>query len=111
MGLNNVISNDNSIKATIFQTKSSLKVIVTKNLKSAWVSKFNDKEFENLCEGILKEIVHFSNYSCYNNYKELVFSSAKTNNSIIVEVKNKKGKAINVVFDDNMKCEDIKSLF
>ena len=35
--------------------------------------KFNKKEFENLCEGIIKEIVMFSNYSCYNNYKELSF--------------------------------------
>ena len=54
----------------------------------------------------------FSNYSCYNNYKELVFSRAQTNNNVVsVEVHNKKGNAVKVAFDNNMNYEDIKTLF
>lgn len=37
--------------------------------------KFENKSIENLFECILKEIVVFSNFSCYNNYSELSFSS------------------------------------
>ena len=107
-----ITSVDKSISASIIQTKTSLKVEITKNAKSAWVNKFNNKEFENLCEGVLKEIVMFSNYSCYNNYKELVFSPAQTNNNVTtVEVHNKKGNVVKVAFDNNMNYEDIKTLF
>ena len=107
-----ITSVDKSISASIIQTKTSLKVEITKNAKSTWANKFNNKEFENLCEGVLKEIVMFSNYSCYNNYKELVFSPAQTNNNVvIVEVHNKKGNAVKVTFDNNMNYEDIKTLF
>lgn len=103
---------DRSISANIYRANYSLKVVITKNINSTWISKFNSKEFENLCEGVLKEVVMFSNYSCYNNYKELEFSPAQiNNNTVIVEVHNRKRKDIKVVFDNNMKYEDIKAIF
>lgn len=111
-GLNSTTAIDKSISATIKKTKNSLSVNITKNPESTWISRFNNKEFENLCEGVLKEIVMFSNYSCYNNHKELEFSPAQTNNNtVIVEVHNRKGKEIKVVFDNNMKYDDIKTIF
>lgn len=111
-GFDSITAIDRSIYATINKTKDSLSVNITKNSESTWISRFNNKEFENLCEGVLKEIVMFSNYSCYNNYKELEFSPAQTNNNtVIVEVHNRKGKDIKVVFDNNMKYEDIKAIF
>lgn len=111
-GGNSTTAIDKSISATINKTKNSLCMYITKNPKTKWISKFSNKEFENLCEGVLKEIVMFSNYSCYNNYKDLVFSPAKTdNNTIIVDVHNKKDKEINVAFDNKMRYEDIKAIF
>lgn len=41
----------------------------------AGLYKFEDESIENLLECILKEIVVFSNFSCYNNYSELSFNS------------------------------------
>lgn len=54
----------------------------------------------------------FSNYSCYNDFRELEFVSAQTNNNIVtVEVRNRKKKSIKVVFDENLKYENIKTIF
>ena len=83
---------DGSINVIIDKAKSSLKLkVVKRNAESLWFSRYSEHEFENLCEGVMKELVMFSNYSCYNNYRELYFASAKTiNNIVTVEVANKK---------------------
>ena len=107
------VSSDNSLDVKIINTQNSLRLDVVKaHEDSSWFSHYSIHEFENLCEGIIKELVMFSNYSCYNNYKELYFSSAKTiGNIVTVEVKNKKRGKIRLVYDDTMKLEDIVKIF
>ena len=108
----NIISNDKSLEVIINRTYNSLQLKFIKSDTSSWVQKFDKKDFENLCEGIIKEIVMFSNYSCYNNYKELLFISAKTEgNTTIVEVKNKKNKNVNVAFNQTMSLDSITKIF
>lgn len=41
----------------------------------ACLYKFDTKTLENLLECVMKEIVVFSNFSCYNNFNELLFNS------------------------------------
>lgn len=49
----------------------------------------------------IKEIVLFSYYAYYNNYKELYFKHAETNkNQTAVSVTNNKGKKFNLTFED-----------
>ncbi len=57
-GLNSTTAIDKSISATIKKTKNSLSVNITKNPESTWISRFNNKEFENLCEGVLLSLIH-----------------------------------------------------
>ena len=108
----NIVSNDKSLEVKINRTYNSLQLKFIKCNTSSWVQKFDKKEFENLCEGIIKEIVMFSNYSCYNNYKELSFMSAETEDNItIVKVKNKANKALNIIFNENMSLDNIDKIF
>lgn len=108
----NIVSNDKSLEVKINRTYNSLQLKFIKNNTSSWVQKFDKKEFENLCEGIIKEIVMFSNYSCYNNYKELSFMSAETEgNTTTVKVKNKANKALNIIFNENMSLDNIDKIF
>lgn len=97
----NVSSVDNLLSVIIKKDNTSLTLTFIKNKNTSWLSKFNKKEFENLCECIIKEIVLFSNYAYYNNYKELYFKHAETNkNQITVSVKNNKGNKLNLLFED-----------
>lgn len=108
----NIVSNDKSLEVIINRSYNSLQLKFIKSDTSSWVQKFDKKDFENLCEGIIKEIVMFSNYSCYNNYKELLFISAKTEgNTTIVEVKNKKNKNVNIAFNQTMSLDSITKIF
>jgi hypothetical protein len=98
---NKVSSPDKSLSVNINKTFDSLTLTFIKEKNTSWFSQFNKKDFENLCECIIKEIVLFSNYACYNNYKELYFKHAETNkNQIIVSVKNNKGNKLNLLFED-----------
>lgn len=109
-----ILSQDKSIEVKINKTRKSLKLefIKKQDAHMSWIHKFTQKDFENLCEGIIKEIVMFSNYSCYNNFRELSFSGAKTNgDTTIVEVKNKKDNDINIVFEKSMSLDNIAKIF
>lgn len=108
----NITSSDKSLNVCIDRTFNSIKLTFEKKEDSYWCSKFTDKEFENLCEVILKEIVILSNYSCYNNFRELYFVRAKTNNNVVtVEVLNKLNKAVCIVFNENMSLDKITKIF
>lgn len=109
---NYILSQDKSLGINIYKTYRSIKIVFEKRDNSSWTSKFTTKEFENLCEVLFKEIVMFSNYSCYNNYRELYFVPAKTNNNTTtVEVVNKKDNIIHVRFDNTMTLDKIDKIF
>lgn len=108
---NEVSSPDKSLSVNINKTFNSLTLTFIKNTNTSWFSKLNKKDFENLCECIIKEIVLFSNYACYNNYKELYFKHSETNkNQTIVSVKNNKGNKLNLTFEDLDKYDTCKIL-
>lgn len=108
----NVLASDKSLEVIIKQTEKSLQLKFIKKSDKSWFHKFTKKDFENLCKGIMKEIVLFSNYSCYNNYRELDFKPATTtDNMVVVEVVNKKGNNINVKFNDRMTLDKINKIF
>lgn len=69
------------------------------------IYKFEDKSLENLLECVLKEIVVFSNFSCFNNYNELYFGSKVQNIDSGVQIEasvvNRKRKPIVLVYSES----------
>lgn len=71
----------------------------------AGIYKFENQSLENLIECILKEIVVFSNFSCYNYFNELYFSSkiqaVESGVQIEASVINKKRKPLIISFKES----------
>lgn len=90
-------------KVKLLCTKRPLKIQTQDFLKGIY--KFDNKSIENLLECVLKEIVVFSNFSCYNNYSELVFNSrireSNTSTCIEVSIENRKRKPLILSFKES----------
>ena len=90
-------------KVKLLCTKRPLKIQTQDFLKGIY--KFDNKSIENLLECVLKEIVVFSNFSCYNNYSELVFNSrireSNTSTCIEASVENSKRKPLILSFKES----------
>lgn len=74
----------------------------------ACLYKFDAKTLENLLECILKEIVVFSNFSCYNNFGELQFNSKTQREDescdlTEVSVNNRKWNKIILTYGESLK--------
>lgn len=74
----------------------------------ACLYKFENKVLENLLECVLKEIVVFSNFSCYNNFVELQFNSKtlRENDECDVTevcVNNRKWNKIKLTYGESLK--------
>lgn len=81
----------------------------------AGIYKYTNESLENLLECILKEIVVFSNFSCYNNFNELYFSSKvqEIDSGVQIEasVVNRKRKPLILTFrESNMSLDCIPLL-
>lgn len=76
--------------------------------------KFNDTDLENLFECVMKELVIFSNFSCYNDFHNLLFESETQTNQDITTIKctvrNRKQEKIILLYEDSKKST-IKKLF
>ena len=90
-------------KVKLLCTKRPLKIQTQDFLRGIY--KFDNKSIENLLECVLKEIVVFSNFSCYNNYSELVFNSrireSNTSTCIEASVENRKRKPLILSFKES----------
>ena len=91
-------------KVKLLCIKRPLKIQSQDFLKGIY--KFENKSIENLFECILKEIVVFSNFSCYNNYSELAFSSKmiemESYTHIEASVTNRKKKPLVLSFKESV---------
>lgn len=112
----------NLIVVSIKCTKCSLRIQLrlkpdTNNATDALTAiyRFTDEEIENLLKCAVKEIVYFANFGCYNNVRELDYSSShafRDHNIRVytVEVINKSDNTIHYSFDNSMKVEEIVSI-
>ena len=64
----------------------------------------DEKSLENLFEGIIKELIFFSNFFLYNNYSRVSLPQPqKEDNKIVFTVNNKENQALIFTYDEYLK--------